>query len=60
MDNNEELSHLTKRIEQVNRDIENFQQDGYADKKVEVLYDYLEYLTAELKILQRKVNASKS
>lgn len=60
MDHNEELLHLTKRIEQVNSDIASFQQNGYADKKVEVLYDYLEYLTTELKMLQRKDNANKS
>jgi hypothetical protein len=51
----EEINHLTLKIAQVNRDIESFQQAGNADKKVEVLYDYLEYLQDEVKMLKGKV-----
>ena len=54
MNIDEERLHLTKKIEQVNMDIEGFQQAGNADKKVEVLYDYLDYLKDELKRLPRK------
>lgn len=50
----EERIHLTRKIEQVKRDIEAFQQAGKADKQTEVLYDYLDYLQDELKMLQRK------
>ena len=54
MDKDEERTHLTKKIEQVKKDIEAFQQAGKADKQTEVLYDYLDYLQDELKMLQRK------
>ena len=60
MNNDEERLHLTKKIEQVNMDIEGFQQAGNADKKIEVLYDYLDYLKDELKRLPGKNNANKS
>lgn len=50
----EERIHLSRKIEQVNKDIEAFQQAGKADKQIEVLYDYLDYLKDELKMLQRK------
>jgi uncharacterized membrane protein len=54
MNTDEERLHLTKKIEQVSMDIEGFQQAGNADKKIEVLYDYLDYLKDELKRLPRK------
>ena len=54
MDKDEERIHLTKKIEQVKKDIEAFQQAGKADKQTEILYDYLDYLQDELKMLQRK------
>jgi hypothetical protein len=50
----EERNHLTLKIAQVKQDIESFQQAGSADKKVEVLHDYLDYLKDELKMLQGK------
>jgi hypothetical protein len=55
MTKDEERIHLTQKIEQVKKDIEAFQQAGRADKQTEVMYDYLEYLQDELKLLQRKV-----
>ena len=55
MTKDEERIHLTEKIEQVKKDIEAFQQAGRADKQTEVMYDYLEYLQDELKLLQRKV-----
>jgi len=54
MNTEEERIHLTRKIEQVKKDIEAFQQAGKADKQTEVLYDYLDYLQDELKMLQRK------
>jgi hypothetical protein len=61
MNTDDERVHLTNKIEQVYKDIASFQQAGYADKKIEVLYDYLEYLNDELKTLEGKTNnANKS
>jgi hypothetical protein len=54
MNKDEERIHLTQKIEQVKKDIEAFQQSGKADKQTEIMYDYLEYLQDELKMLQRK------
>jgi len=50
----EERKHLTQKIEQVKKDIESFQQAGKADKQIEVLHDYLDYLNDELKMLRGK------
>ena len=54
MTNDEERLHLTRKIEQVELDIESFRQAGKADKQVEVLYDYLDYLKDELKMLRKE------
>lgn len=51
----EEKEHLTRKIEQVKKDIESFQQAGKADKQIEVLHEYLEYLEDELKMLRRQL-----
>jgi hypothetical protein len=52
----EEYEHLTKKIEQVILDIEMFRQQGNADKKLEVMMSYQEYLEDELKMLRKKLN----
>ena len=52
----EEYEHLKKKIEQVTQDIEMFRQQDNADKKVEVMMSYQEYLEDELKMLRKKLN----
>ena len=52
----EEKDHLTKKIEQVKLDTELFRQQGNADKKLDVMIHYQEYLEDELKRLQIKLN----
>ena len=52
----EEKTHLTKKIEQVNSDIELLRQSGKADKQVEVLYEYMDYLKDELRMLNNQNN----
>jgi metallophosphoesterase superfamily enzyme len=52
----EEYKHLKKKIEQVILDIEMFRQQGNADKKLEVMMSYQEYLEDELKMLGKKLN----
>ena len=50
----EEKAHLAKKIEQVNSDIELLRQSGKADKQIEVLYEYMEYLRDELRMLNNQ------
>lgn len=50
----EEKEHLTKKIEQVKKDIEGLRQAGKADKQIEILHDYLDYLQDELRMLKNK------
>lgn len=50
----EEKTHLTKKIEQVNSDIELLRQSGKADKQIEVLYEYMDYLKDELRMLNNQ------
>ncbi len=50
----EERIHLTKKIEQVKLDIEGLRQAGKADKQIEILHDYLDYLNDELKMLRNQ------
>jgi len=52
----EERDHLEKKIEQVKLDTELFRQQGNADKKIDVMIHYQEYLEDELKRLQTKLN----
>jgi archaellum component FlaC len=52
----EERNHLEKKIEQVKLDTELFRQQGNADKKLDVMMNYQEYLEDELKRLQIKLN----
>jgi hypothetical protein len=52
----EERDHLTKKIEQVKLDTELFRQQGNADKKLDVMIHYQEYLEDELKRLQIQLN----
>lgn len=52
----EERDHLEKKIEQVILDIDMFRQKGNADKKIDVMIHYQEYLEDELKRLQTKLN----
>ena len=52
----EERDHLEKKIEQVKSDTELFRQQGNADKKLDVMILYQEYLEDELKRLQAKLN----
>jgi hypothetical protein len=52
----EERNHLEKKIEQVKQDIEMFRQQGNADKKLEVMMFYQEYIEDELKMLTEKLN----
>jgi len=52
----EERDHLEKKIEQVKLDTELFRQQGNADKKLDVMIHYQEYLEDELKRLQIQLN----
>lgn len=52
----EEYNHLNKKLEQVKQDTDMFRQQGNADKKLEVMISYQEYLEDELKILRKKLN----
>ena len=56
----EERDHLEKKIEQIKQDIEMFKQQGNADKKLEVMMFYQEYIEDELKILIAKLNEVKN
>jgi hypothetical protein len=56
----EEREHLEKKIEQVKQDIEMFRQQGNADKKLEVMLFYQEYIEEELKMLTAKLNGVKN
>lgn len=51
----EERDHLIRKIEQVEKDIEAFRQQGKADKQVEVLCEYLEYLQDELRMIRKEI-----
>lgn len=53
----EEKDHLEKKIEQVKSDIELFKQQGNADKKLDTMILYQEYLEDELKRLKIKLDA---
>ena len=53
----EEKDHLEKKIEQVKSDIELFRQQGNADKKLDTMILYQEYLEDELKRLKIKLDA---
>ena len=52
----EERDHLEKKIEQIKQDIEMFKQQGNADKKLEVMMFYQEYIEEELKMAIAKLN----
>jgi archaellum component FlaC len=56
----EEKDHLTKKIEQVKLDTELFRQQGNADKKLDVMIHYQEYLEDELKRLQIQLDGVKN
>jgi hypothetical protein len=59
-DINEQIKIKQEQIARVIFDIDHFRQNGRADKKVETLEFYKEYLEDELKDLRRKQDASKS
>jgi predicted metal-dependent hydrolase len=52
----EERDYLEKKIEQIKQDIEMFRQQGNADKKLEVMMFYQEYIKEELKTSIAKLN----
>jgi len=52
----EERKYLEEKIVQVKQDIEGMRQVGSADKKLETLVFYQEYLEDELKMLREKLN----
>jgi hypothetical protein len=56
----EERDYLEHKIEQVKQDIEMFKQQGNADKKLEVMIFYQEYIEDELKMLIAKLNGVKN
>ncbi len=56
----EERDHLEKKIEQIKQDIEMFRQQGNADKKLEVMMFYQEYIEGELKMSIAKLNGVKN
>jgi hypothetical protein len=56
----EERDHLEKKIEQIKQDIEMFRQQGTADKKLEVMMFYQEYIEGELKMSIAKLNGVKN
>jgi len=46
--------HLEEKIRQVNKDIEIVKEQGETGRKLEVLYEYKEYLEDELRIIKNK------
>lgn len=56
----EQIKLKQEQIARVIYDIDQFRQSGRADKKVETLEFYKEYLEDELQELRRKQDASKS
>lgn len=56
----EQIKIKQEQIARVVYDIDQFRQNGRADKKVETLEFYKEYLEDELKDLRRRKDASKS
>lgn len=56
----EERKFLEEKISQVKQDIEGMRQTGTADKKLETLVFYQEYLEDELKMLREKLNGNRS
>jgi hypothetical protein len=56
----EEREHLVKKMEQVKQDIEIFKMSGNADKKIETMFMYEEFLQRELKEIEAKLNVNRS
>ena len=56
----EEHNHLVKKMEQVKQDIEIFRMSGNADKKIETMFMYEEFLQRELKEIEAKLNVNRS
>jgi hypothetical protein len=56
----EEHDHLIKKMEQVKQDIEILRTSDNADKKVETMFMYEEFLQRELKEIEAKLNVNRS
>jgi hypothetical protein len=50
----EQIQLLEAKIAQVNLDVAKFREQGHADKRVETMEFYREYLEDELKMLRQK------
>jgi len=49
------IEEMSGKIEQVKKDLLTLQSDGTANRKFEVLSEYLEYLQDELSFMKREV-----
>ena len=54
IDLKEQIKIMEAKVAQITYDIDQFRQKGYADKRVETLEFYKEYMEDELKMLKQR------